>query len=405
MARHFTVTLTSGTNVGPYDIYYDQINANNFAKLYGTTNNADDLTLAQVQGGVLVTVPDGATTLLLYNTNTTFGTDCPSTTVTYNIPGQPVPTATPQPTAVPPTATPQPTAVPPTATPQPTAAPQPTATPAPPQPTATPAPPQPTATPAPTAVPPTATPQPTAVPPTATPQPTAVPPTATPAPSCFCRTIVVSNSLLQDGSNNDLYYVYSDCDGNLTQINLASAIGPDFGDGNTYVGVCSSSPSNMFKYGPTGNAFQGTEGMSVIPSDTPCTSNFDCFPEAPSSTPAPASPTPTPIPKAPTLNTFYVTQFRVTDDAADEFCNTNFLASTIIKSQATTIPNLLNTMIYDSNGDPLLVGAGKYAYVSTESGASSNDPANDPRYAIMVSNLGQCDDVALLNCGGGLNPV
>lgn len=107
MARHFTVTLTSGTNVGPYDIYYDQINANNFAKLYGTTNNADDLTLAQVQGGVLVTVPDGATTLLLYNANTTFGTDCPSTTVTYNIPGQPVPTATPAPTA-----TPQPTPTP-----------------------------------------------------------------------------------------------------------------------------------------------------------------------------------------------------------------------------------------------------------------------------------------------------
>ena len=426
MARHFTVTLTSGTNVGPYDIYYDQINANNFAKLYGTTNNADDLTLAQVQGGVLVTVPNEASTLLLQNTNTTFGTDCPSTTVTYNIPGQPVPTATPAPTA-----TPQPTAVPPTATPV-----VPTATPV--VPTPTPTVPTPTVcrlmdqTPytfgysassfsdaceqsvtrtvyttgnlpftgvvlyedlagcitadpgfysngttyftvdqfgeitnttdcvAPTPVPPTVyevgartdTGAPFIVSACGDTCDTALltsastfanvgvgtiiysnvngtvlsggdtwygiansngspskviqinnsgivtndsicveTPTPTPALSCFCRTIVVSESLLDDGFGNDLYYVYADCNGDLTQINLATAITPDVGDGNVYVGVCASGASNMFRYGPTGDAFVGTEGMNVITSDTVCTANRDCIPQlpTPTSTPQPTS--------------------------------------------------------------------------------------------------------------------
>jgi hypothetical protein len=171
MARHFTVTLTSGTNVGPYDIYYDQINANYFAKLRGTNDNADGLTLAQVQNGVSVTVPDEATTLLLYNTNTTFGSNCTST-VTYNIPGQPTPTSTPIPPT--PTSTPTSTPIPPTSTP--------TSTPVPPTstPTSTPIPSTPTSTPTSTPIPPTATPTSTPIPPTSTPTSTPIPPTSTP---------------------------------------------------------------------------------------------------------------------------------------------------------------------------------------------------------------------------------
>ena len=421
MARHFTVTLTSGTNVGPYDIYYDQINTNNFAKLYGTTNNADDLTLAQVQGGVLVTVPNEASTLLLQNTNTTFGTDCPSTTVTYNIPGQPVPTATPAPTS-----TPQPTAVPPTSTPRPTM-----------------------------------------------------------ALSCFCRTIVVSESLLQDGFGNDLYYVYADCNGDLTQINLATALKPDVGDGNSYVGVCASGASNMFRYGPTDDAFVGTEGMNVITSDTACTANIDCFPQLPTPTPTAVQPTPTPTPGPVTCTEYTVTypsnasnQFgtwtytccdgtsgsltlgrdqdgiicaqdgtNITSpqggtlpqstggvcvgcgDGAGatplptstpaatpvtytywvsaarqnvtDFCELpGYTASTMITSAASSINTLLGQQVYDSNGDPYTGGGfGTYTFISTFQGENSLEPVT-PKF-VTLDGFGNVDNVGNIVCNGG----
>jgi hypothetical protein len=121
------------------------------------------------------------------------------------------------------------------------------------------------------------------------------------------------------------------------------------------------------------------------------------------STPSP-TPNPTATPGSPTLNTFYITQFRLTGDPSAEFCDTNYTTTTIIQSEATTIPNLLNTMIYDEFGDPLLVANGRYAFVSEVSGTGSQT-SPDPRYAIEVSNLGQCDDVVLLSCNGGGGPL
>jgi hypothetical protein len=66
---------------------------------------------------------------------------------------------------------------------------------------------------------------------------------------------------------------------------------------------------------------------------------------------------------------------------------------------------MLNGFVYDSNNDLFIVGSGRYAYISTELGNSSNDVNNDSRYAIEVSNLAQVDDIYLMNCSGGGGPV
>ena len=122
MARHFTVTLTSGTNNGPYTIYHTSSTNGNQALLYGTSNQATNLTLAQVQGGVLITVPDSATSVIFYNNNATIISDCPTNIVEYPL-SPSGPTATPNAT---PNETPQPSATVPDSTPN--ATPNPTAT-------------------------------------------------------------------------------------------------------------------------------------------------------------------------------------------------------------------------------------------------------------------------------------
>lgn len=127
-------------------------------------------------------------------------------------------------------------------------------------------------------------------------------------------------------------------------------------------------------------------------------------PTTPTPTPT-ITPTRTPSAPAPTLYTYYVTSFILTGNASDTFCNTNYLANTVVQSESSTISGLLNNMIFDSNGDPLVVGAGRYAFISETSGTGSST-SPDPRYVIEVSNIGQVDDVALLDCnGGGTNPL
>jgi len=143
MARHFTVTLTSGTNVGPYEIYYTSISPSNKALLYGTLDNAENLSLAEVQAGVLVTIPDDANSVILYNTNANVISDCPTNFVEYPLTADP--TSTPLPSATP-GSTPNPTNSPtPSATagstPLPTNSPTPSTTPnATPNPTSSPTP-------------------------------------------------------------------------------------------------------------------------------------------------------------------------------------------------------------------------------------------------------------------------
>ena len=124
-----------------------------------------------------------------------------------------------------------------------------------------------------------------------------------------------------------------------------------------------------------------------------------------------ATPTPTETirPTAtpgPTLNTYYISTAVLGDSASAgaTFCETSYLANTLVRSQAINIPGMLGFPIYDSNGDPLVLGAGRYVFVSeTQSTSSSQSP--DPRY-IIECNLGNVEDVAQLDCsGGGGNPL
>ncbi len=158
--RHFTVTLTSGTNIGPYTIYHTSSTNGNQALLYGTSNLATGLTLAQVQGGVMVSVPSNATKIIFYNENPDVINDCPTNIVEYPL----TPSTTPQPT-------PKPSST--NGTPQPTPTPSSTNGTTPP----------PTASPTPSTPPPTASPTPSTPPPTASPTPSTPPPTASPTPS------------------------------------------------------------------------------------------------------------------------------------------------------------------------------------------------------------------------------
>jgi hypothetical protein len=133
MTLNYTVTLTGGTDNGTYTIYYNQVDPSNIATIYGSSTPATNLTLSQVQSGVIVTIPASSSLIIFVNDNPNFATDCGTNQVVYNIvpdATQP-PTATPLPTANPsstPTATQAPTPEP---TPNPTPEPTPDPTPAP----------------------------------------------------------------------------------------------------------------------------------------------------------------------------------------------------------------------------------------------------------------------------------
>lgn len=215
--------------------------------------------------------------------------------------------------------------------------------------------------------------------------------------TCYCLTVDVLNTQLTSGGL-DLYYIVNDCSGGARDVNLNATFGTE-NNGSTYFGICGSgSMSNMFKYGPSGNPFVGLVGMNVTPSETVCAVDVDCLPVVPTTTTTTTT-------ERVTLYTYYLTQFRLTADANTEFCENNYITGTAVTSPSPTIPGMLNQPIYDSNGDPLVVAGGRYAYISTASGKSSNDSNNDPRYVIECS-LGEVIDVLQLDCsGGGANPL
>lgn len=68
MSQSFYITITGGTSIGPYDIYYNQISPSNYALVYGFTTPATGLTLNQLQLGFQVEVPDNTTSIIVYNT-------------------------------------------------------------------------------------------------------------------------------------------------------------------------------------------------------------------------------------------------------------------------------------------------------------------------------------------------
>lgn len=117
MARFFDIQIISGTAPGPYTIYYDTINVSNIVTLTNSGNLASNISFSTLSLGVNVTIPDGATSIILFNEQ------C-SNDETFIIPTQtptPTPTSTPTPTPTP-TSTPTPT---PTATNTPTPTPTP----------------------------------------------------------------------------------------------------------------------------------------------------------------------------------------------------------------------------------------------------------------------------------------
>lgn len=69
MAAYFYIKITGGTSVGPYVVYYDQINLNNIALLYPSLEPAIGLTYVELttNNGVLIQVPSANTTIYLYN--------------------------------------------------------------------------------------------------------------------------------------------------------------------------------------------------------------------------------------------------------------------------------------------------------------------------------------------------
>lgn len=85
MARYFDVTMTAGTDAGPYTIYHTSVNPSNIALLYPSGNPASNLSLSTVQGTVRVEVPDTATKVIFYNTNSVMISDCPANSVEHTL--------------------------------------------------------------------------------------------------------------------------------------------------------------------------------------------------------------------------------------------------------------------------------------------------------------------------------
>ena len=114
----------------------------------------------------------------------------------------------------------------------------------------------------------------------------------------------------------------------------------------------------------------------------------------PTSTPGPTS-----TPNGITLYTYYITQFRAD---SNDFCETDYTATGIIKSEASSISEMLNEMVYDSNEDPYIPNPiDGWAFISPVSGEGSITGGLSPKQLIQVSGIGRVDSLALLDCIGG----
>jgi len=80
----FFIKVTTGTSPGPFNIYYDEnlnygeINFDNLALIYGTSQYATGITYEQLSSdeGVIITVPDTARRIILYDT--IYNLECPA---------------------------------------------------------------------------------------------------------------------------------------------------------------------------------------------------------------------------------------------------------------------------------------------------------------------------------------
>ena len=110
MARYFNIKITEVHSDGPFTVYYDSVDAANIATLYPDDTPAENITRADLTSatGIEVYIPDGSTSVILYNTDANIIAGCGVSTVTlaFDVTPTPTPTVTVTPT---PTITPTPT--------------------------------------------------------------------------------------------------------------------------------------------------------------------------------------------------------------------------------------------------------------------------------------------------------
>lgn len=70
MMRYFIVTLDSFNSEGPYTIYYNTINGGTIAEILDSSNLAENLNPYDLVSGVIVSVPNDVTKLIVYDTST-----------------------------------------------------------------------------------------------------------------------------------------------------------------------------------------------------------------------------------------------------------------------------------------------------------------------------------------------
>lgn len=110
---------------------------------------------------------------------------------------------------------------------------------------------------------------------------------------CSCYSIEVPYELLTSGGQQ-LYVVYTNCNGSSSVTNTSTILSIDTGDGILF-SICSSSGQPTFQYGFFG--FQQTiEGITVIDTGNSCTDNSGCYGP-------PVSPDPTQTPTNTPSNT------------------------------------------------------------------------------------------------------
>lgn len=110
MARYFNIKITEVHSDGPFTIYYNSVDAANIATIYPDDTPAEDITRADLTSatGIEVYIPDGSTSVIVYNTDENIIAGCGVSTVTlaFDVTPTPTPTVTVTPT---PTITPTPT--------------------------------------------------------------------------------------------------------------------------------------------------------------------------------------------------------------------------------------------------------------------------------------------------------
>lgn len=67
MSQYYNIKITGGTSPGPYTVYYDLISNGTIATNFITNQPATNLTLSQLESGIVIDIPDSVSKIILYN--------------------------------------------------------------------------------------------------------------------------------------------------------------------------------------------------------------------------------------------------------------------------------------------------------------------------------------------------